>query len=388
MNNHKNALLLSGGGARAAYQIGVMKAISDYSVNVLDNNKKIFDIFCGVSAGGINALDLACGNDNPVAAVNRLVEKWQNFHVDQVYRTDNISIMKNAYPWLKTLIPFQKNKPSKKTPMSFLDNSPLKSLLDTIPYERVQQLIDLKRLYACSITCSSYHTGQSVTFFEGDESIKEWDKERRIGVRYKLNTEHLLASSALPMIFPAQKIKSEWFGDGSMRQQAPLSPAIHLGADRILVIGTGKNAQFNARSLVNSEITLPMNDKPYPSLAQIGGHILNGLFVDNLFSDIDRLNRTNEMLKRLNKSDDMPIRNIDLLIINPSRKIDEVASQFVHELPKSILKLLSRIGATERLGGGLASYLLFESSYCKELIQIGYEDAWKQRTEIGDFLKI
>lgn len=230
MNVSKNALLLSGGGARAAYQIGVMKAISDYSVNVADNNKKIFDIFCGVSAGGINALDLACGNDNPVAAVNRLVEKWQNFHVSQVYRTDNISIIKNAYPWLKTLIPFQKNKPSKNSPMSFLDNSPLKTLLDTIPYERVQQLIDLKQLYACSITCSSYHTGQSVTFFEGDKSIKEWDKERRIGVRYKLNSDHLLASSALPMIFPAQKIKSEWFGDGSMRQQAPLSPAIHLGA--------------------------------------------------------------------------------------------------------------------------------------------------------------
>lgn len=384
----KNALLLSGGGARAAYQVGVVKAITDYSANVINNNKKIFDIFCGVSAGGINALDLACGNDSPVVAIDRLVEKWQNFHVNQVYRTDNISIIKNAYPWLRTLIPFQKNKPFKNLPMSFLDNSPLKSLLDTISYERVQELIKLKELYACSITCSSYHTGQSVTFFEGDDEIKEWEKDRRIGVRNKLNTDHLLASSALPMIFPAQKIKSEWFGDGSMRQQAPLSPAIHLGADRILVIGTGKNAQFNAHSLVNSEITLPMNDKPYPSLAQIGGHILNGLFVDNLFSDIDRLKRTNEMLKKFNKSDDISIRNIDLLIINPSRKIDEVASQFVHELPKSILKLLSRIGATERLGGGLASYLLFESSYCKELIQIGYEDAWKKRKEIGDFLKL
>lgn len=386
MKTQKNALLLSGGGARAAYQVGVMKAISDYFSHIQMAETRIFDIFCGVSAGGINALDLACGNDNHVVAINSLVEKWQNFHVDQVYRTDNISIMKNAYPWLKTMIPFQKNKPSKSNPMSFLDNSPLKSLLDNIPYTKVQDLINKNHLHACSITCSSYHTGQSVTFFEGKEDIKEWEKERRIGVRHKLNTDHLLASSALPLIFPAQKIKSEWFGDGSMRQQAPLSPAVHLGADKILVIGTGKNAQFSARSLMNNEITLPMNDKPYPSLAQIGGHILNGLFVDNLFSDIDRLNRTNEMLKKLNKEESLPVRNIELLIINPSRRIDEVASQFVHELPKSILKLLSRIGATERLGGGLASYLLFESSYCKELIQIGYEDAWNRRQEIADFL--
>lgn len=383
----KNSLLLSGGGARAAYQVGVVKALNDYYCHISQTPVQIFDIYCGVSAGAINALELACNNDNFSKGINNLVAKWQNFHVDQVYRTDNISIWKNAYPWLRTLMPFKKNKPLKNTPMSFLDNSPLKDILDAIEYSKMEQLIKNKQLHACSVTCSSYHTGQSITFFEGNEAIKEWEKERRIGIRHKINTSHLLASSALPMIFPAQKIKTEWFGDGSMRQQAPLSSAINLGADTILVIGTGKNAQFNARSLVNNEITLPMNNKPYPSLAQIGGHILNGLFVDSLYSDIDRLRRTNEMIKKLKDSESLPLRNVDLLIINPSRRIDEIANQFVHELPKSILKLLGRIGATERLGGGLASYLLFESSYCKELIQVGYEDGWNQRRQIGDFLK-
>lgn len=387
MSQPKNALLLSGGGARAAYQVGVIKAIDDYYFHHLNDDKAIFDIFSGVSAGGINALHMACNNDNPHHAIDTLVDQWQNFHVSKVYRTDNISLWKNAYPWLKTILPFQKNKRPKNEPLSFLDNSPLKDLLDTIPYHKLNELINLNQLHACCITCSSYHTGQSVTFFEGNKSIPEWDKERRIGVRGKITTNHLLASSALPLIFPAQQIRNEWFGDGSMRQQAPLSPAIHLQADRIMVIGTGKNAQFNARSLMNQEITLPMNTKPYPTLAQIGGHILNGLFVDSLFSDIDRLNRTNEMVKRFGTAEGLPIRNVELFILNPSRKIDDVASQFVKELPKSILKLLSRIGATERLGGGLASYLLFESAYCKELIQIGYEDAWHRRQEISDFLK-
>jgi NTE family protein len=387
MNQIKNALLLSGGGARAAYQVGVIKAIDDYHFTHLNKDNALFDIFCGVSAGGINALHMACNNDNPHHAIDSLVTQWQEFHVEKIYRTDNISIMKNAYPWLKTLIPFQKNKPSKNSPMSFLDNAPLRTLLNTIPYHKLQELITSNEVHACSITCSSYHSGQSVTFFEGQNTIKEWDKERRIGVVSKLTTDHLLASSALPLIFPAQLIGSEWFGDGSMRQQAPLSPAIHLGADRIMVIGTGKNAQFNSRSLVNAEITLPMTQKPYPTLAQIGGHILNGLFVDSLFSDIDRLNKTNDLIKKFGTTEGLNVKTVDLFILNPSRKIDEIANQFIHELPKSILKLLSRIGATERLGGGLASYLLFESSYCKELIQIGYEDAWHNREQIADFLQ-
>lgn len=381
----KNALLLSGGGARAAYQVGVVKALDDH-MNTQSSQTNLFDIFCGVSAGGINSLGLASNNERRTYAIDRLVSIWEKFEVEQVYRTDNISLLKSAYPWLRTLIPFRKNKPLANYPMSFLDNSPLEKLLNIIEYDKLDNLVAQQKLYATSVTCSSYHTGQSVTFYQGHTNIQEWEKERKLGVRDKIGSAHLLASSALPMIFPAHKIKNEWFGDGSMRQHAPLSAPIHLGADRIFVIGTGINTQFLEKSLVSNSITFVPKTRPYPSLAQIGGHILNGLFVDSLFSDIDRLKRTNEMIKLLPQDNNFNLRPIDLMIINPSRKIDEIASQFVHELPESILKLLSRVGATERLGGGLASYLLFQSSYCKELIQIGYEDAWGRRQEIVDFL--
>ena len=382
----KNALMLSGGGARAAYQVGVLKAISDYFKNHLHEEDFIFDVFSGVSAGAINAIHLASKNDNYYNAINSLVSTWENFHVEHIYKTDDISLIKTAFPWIRTLLPFKRKDYHKYIPMSLLDNSPLKKLLKTLDYKNIRELIKEDKLSACSITCSSYHTGQSITFFEGNKDIPEWEKDRRQGIRTHLGVEHLLASSALPMIFPAQKIHHEWFGDGSMRQQAPLSPAIHLNANKIFVIGTGKAAQFSHHSLLNEDISLKMSHKPYPSLAQIGGHILNGLFVDSLYADIDRLNRTNEIIRRLGKTEDLNIRKIDLYIVNPSKRIDEVASQFVHELPKSILRLLSRIGVTERFGGGLASYLLFEKSYCKELIEIGYSDAWHQRKEIANFL--
>lgn len=386
-----NALLLTGGGARAAYQIGVIKAIHDYHYNTLKYKGSLFDIFCGVSAGAINSVAMASNNDNPMKAIDNLYQFWSTMKVEQIYETDNISIFKTALPWLKKLLPIPfVSKQISNDPVFFLNNRPLSTLLSFINFDKIQTLIEKEQLHGCSVTCSSYHSGQTIAFFEANQQIQEWDKLRRIGINHKLTISHLLASSAIPMIFPAQSIKGEWFGDGSMREQAPLSPAIQLGANKIFVIGTGKVLKNESQSLISNDVSLVHTQKPYPTVAQIGGHVLNGLFLDNIQADVDRLLRTNDILKMFNQNDSTTIglRNIDLFMCNPSKKIDEVASQHVHRLPKSILKLLERIGATEKLGGSLASYLLFEENYCNDLITIGYEDAWNQKIKIAEFLNL
>lgn len=395
IKKEKTSLLLSGGGARAAYQIGVLKAINDI---VKDNDK--FQIYCGVSAGAINATSLASNSENESNGINELVELWRTIKVEDIYKTDRLSIMKTAYPWVKAMLPiFRRTKQENKAPMFLLDNQPLTSLLDKIKYEKIKENIANNKIRACSVTCSSYHSGQSVSFFEGNQEIEEWFKMRRIGVRASIDPLKLMASSALPMIFPAKKIKGEWFGDGSMRQLAPLSTSIRLGATKILIIGTGRANQYEEQSLQSEMMSLNFVDKDYPSLAQIGGHILNSLFLDNLYADIERFKRTNELIENFNKKiftnsedkhaqiDGIPIRKIDLLMINPSKKLDEIASYFTKELPENILRLLKKIGANEKMGGGLTSYLLFEKSYCNEIIELGYEDGWKQKEEIIKFFE-
>lgn len=378
-----NSLLLAGGGARAAYQVGVLKALTDYHCNSLNKKEPLFNIFTGVSAGAINSTALACFNDNPQEAINFIYKFWSNISVNQIYEVDNINLLKTALPWIKTLFPFLRK--NKSEPIFLLNNHPLSQLLKEIPFERLETLINNNIVHSSSITCSSYHSGQSICFFQGNSIIKEWDKPRRQGLRDNLSVEHLLASSSLPIIFPAQQIKGEWFGDGSMREQAPLSPSVHMGAKKIFVVGTG-NKNSESHSLLSNDITIPQVNRSYPSLAQIGGHVLNGLFLDNIQADVERLKRTNQIISKIGDNGDFSLRKIDLLMCNPSVKIDDIANQHVHRLPKSILKLLSRIGVTEKFGGTLASYLLFEKHYCIDLMRIGYEDGWNQRKEIHHFL--
>lgn len=378
-----NSLLLAGGGARAAYQVGVLKAITDYHFKSMHRKEPLFNIFTGVSAGAINSTALACLNDNPQEAINFIYKFWTEIQVNQIYEVDNFSLIKTALPWLKTLFPFLRK--NNLEPTFLLNNSPLAELLKAMPFDRLQSLIEQNIVHSTSITCSSYHSGQSICFFQGNQNIKEWDKPRRQGLRDILGTHHLLASSSLPIIFPAQQIRGEWFGDGSMREQAPLSPSIHMGAKRIFVVGTGKKNIEN-KSLLSQDISIPQINRSYPSLAQIGGHILNGLFLDNIQADVERLKRTNQIISKIVDNQDLTMRKIDLFMCDPSVRIDDIASQHVNRLPKSILKLLERIGVTEKFGGTLASYLLFEKHYCSDLIRLGYEDGWNQREEIHNFL--
>ncbi len=296
-------------------------------------------------------------------------------HCSQVYRTDLPSILKSGARWLAALMLI-----SRDSPVSLLDNSPLREMLEkTMPFERIQQHIDSGALYAVSVTASGYTTGQSVSFFQGGSGLEGWERNQRIGAAVMLKIEYLLASAALPFIFPAVKVHREYFGDGSMRQIAPVSPALHLGADRVLIVGTGRQTLEQARARSNI----------YPSLAQVAGHALNSIFLDSLAVDIERLeriNRTVQLIPRDKLEDsNVMLRPVKVLFITPSQPLERIASRFIHELPRSVRFILRPTGALSRSGSNLASYLLFEEPFCRALIDLGYQDTIGREAEVKEF---
>jgi len=235
-----------------------------------------------------------------------------------------------------------------------------------------------------SITASGYGSGQSVTFYQGVDEIKPWKRARRVGVPTQIGIQHLLASAAIPFIFPAVHIHREHFGDGSMRQLAPISSALHLGADRILVVGMGHGGDDDddddesKRSKINE----------YPSLAQIAGHALDSIFLDSMEVDLERLKRINQTVRQIPEElrDTINLRHVDVLVISPSQALENIAEQHVQSLPWTIRILLRMVGVMRRRGANLVSYLLFDKAYCRALIELGYQDAMHRKTEIMAFL--
>jgi NTE family protein len=367
-------LVLTGGGARAAYQVGVIKAVRDILGGPAKNP---FPILCGTSAGAINAATLAAQADDFNAAVSRLLEQWENMRCEKVYRTDAWSILKSGARWLSSMMLV-----SHRNPVSLLDNAPLRRMLESgLSFERIQENIDSGALYAVCVTASGYTSGQSVSFFQGGSGLEGWERNQRIGAAVSMKLEYLLASSALPFIFPAVKVHREYFGDGSMRQIAPVSPALHLGADRVLVVGTGRQPLEQARARSNI----------YPSLAQIAGHALNSIFLDSLMVDIERLQRINRTLEAIppeaRESASVALRPIKVLFIAPSQPIERVAARFLHELPRTVRFLLRPTGAISRSGSNLASYLLFEAPFCRALIDLGYQDTCEREADVRAFFE-
>lgn len=365
-------LVLTGGGARAAYQVGVLKAVRDILGSPAKNP---FPILTGTSAGAINAATLAVFADNYARAVGNLLEVWEHMHCHHVYRTDVASIMKSGARWLAAMMLI-----SRRNPVSLLDNSPLAELLErTLPFERIQDHIDSGALYAVCVTASGYTSGQSVSFFQGGPGLEGWERNQRIGAAVTLRLEYLLASSALPFIFPAVKVHREYFGDGSVRQIAPISPALHLGADRVFVVGTGRQTAEVARARSNV----------YPSLAQIAGHALNSIFLDGLSVDIERLERINRTVSLIPPEKlaeaGLPLRPVKVFFISPSQPIERIAARFVHELPRTVRFVLRPTGALNRSGSNLASYLLFEEPFTRALIDLGYQDTAAREREVREF---
>lgn len=369
----KSGLILTGGGARAAYQVGVLKAVREMLPTGCMNP---FPILCGTSAGAVNAAALAVFSDDFDAGVRHLLGVWENFRVHHVYRSDVPGIVRSGASWLAAMMLIRRS-----SPISLLDNTPLGHMLSSgLDFSRIQGNIDAGSLYALSITCSGYSSGQSVSFYQGGAECLPWERTQRVGCAMPIGVEHLMASSALPFIFPAVKINREYFGDGSMRQVAPISPALHLGADRVLVVGTGRQTQDMAR----------VRSGAYPSLAQIAGHALNSIFLDSLHLDIERLQRINRTISLIPpenlKGAGLPLRKVDVLVISPTEPIERIAARHLKELPRSIRFLLRGVGAMNRSGSNLASYLLFERGFCNALINLGYEDTMARAGEVRSFL--
>ena len=364
------ALVLPGGGARSAYQVGVLQAIAGWCP---PGRPLPFPILCGTSAGAINAAVLAAHGGNVQRAAADLARVWGGFHIEQVFRAGAIDMLRSGLHLLLALVSGGWLLPM---PRALFDNTPLRELLAaSVDFDALQRALEDGVPDSIAITATSVTRGDSVTFVATSRPFTPWERAGRRGVAAQLGVDHLMASSAIPLLFPAVAMGEGHYGDGAMRQSTPLAPAIHLGADRILVIGVRQLARA------------PAVAGPAPNMAEQFGFMLDSLFMEGLQADLERLARINTLLARLPPGPaPLGLRQVETLLVLPQRDPSEIALAHRMAMPGTLRALLRILGATGVRGGRLLSYLMFESRYTQEMIRLGDRDATARRAEISAFL--
>jgi len=393
----KTGLVLTAGGSRGAYQAGVLKRIGE--IPSLRGKPSPFPIVTGASAGAINGMMIAGGSEDFYGATRRLAQLWSQLQAKQVYRTDIRALLRNGLKLgldAATGTLFGAGRVE-----SLLDTSPLPAFLkEHLSPDGTARALAAGHLYALAVTATGYHSGKSYTFIEGQPGHPLWLKSRRVALRAKIGIEHICASASIPVVFPPAPVvidgATAWFGDGALRLTTPMSPAIRLGANRVLAIGI--RCANAADHLTRAELA-PMADDighslPRPPLSQICGVFMNAVFLDHLDADLDHLKRMNELIAAMPDSSREavngrmrePIKVVEPLAISPSEDLAVIANAMKHRIPGTVRYLLDALGRPDARSADLTSYLLFDSQFTRELIRIGYEDAARQIDEIETFL--
>ncbi|MEM9383588.1 MAG: patatin-like phospholipase family protein [Pseudomonadota bacterium] len=359
------ALVLPGGGARGAYQAGVLRGVAE----ILDAKRCPFPIITGTSAGAINAVSLACSALDFRHGVARLSGVWRHFTVDKVFRCDWTGAAGNLARWGWSLA----RGGLGNVPVSLLDNTPLRELLEThLRMARIQHAIGVGALRAVAVSAAGFRCGRTVAFYESDDSVKPWKRARREGRPCHMSLDHLMGAVGIPFVFPAVRMQNDFFGDGAVRESAPLSPAIHLGADRLLVVAVRDPSLGAVPELAR------------PSLGEMVGYLLDAVFEDGLYNDLEQLTRLNNMLGEAPQGERRrnQFRRVPAYVISPSRDINAIAARHAHRFPGASKMMLGALGG----GEALASFLLFDGQYCREIMRLGYRDCLAQRDALKRFL--
>jgi NTE family protein len=371
-------LVLTGGGARAAYQVGALRALSE----IAPPGALPFDVLAGISAGAINSIALATTAEDFQGAARRLAATWASLTPDRIFRTGTLRLASIGSRWLRDL---SAGGLVGKSGINFLlDSAPLRDLIrKEIPIGRMRRHLRAGRLRGVAVSVTNYHTGSGVTFFEGAADIEPWSRSTRTGIRGRITVEHVMASAAIPLFFPPVAIDGTFYGDGCVRMAYPMSPAIHMGAERIVAVSVR-----NLRSPSETAERQAREKADRMPISEIAGVMLNAVFLDSVDSDLERLERMNKTLSLVprDKLAQLEARPIPALVLRPTQDLGKLAADEYVRFPAMLRYLLKGIGASGHAGEDLLSYLAFEPTYVRRVMDLGYDDTLARRDEVADFL--